>query len=60
MKCTRRFLLRQSILRLVRILEDHQVDQILTTQPQTDLWEIQIWQFNQILFKGICKFIKIL
>jgi len=60
MKCTRRFLLRQSILRLARILEDHQVDQILITQPQTDLWEIQIWQFNQILFKGICKFIKIL
>jgi hypothetical protein len=60
MKCTRRFLLRQSILRLARILEDHQVDQILITLPQTDLWEIQIWQFNQILFKGICKFIKIL
>jgi len=60
MKCTRRFLLHQSILRLARILEDHQVDQILITQPQTDLWEIQIWQFNQILFKGICKFIKIL
>ena len=60
MKCTRRFLLRPSILRLARILEDHQVDQILITKLQMDLWEIQIWQFNQILSKGICKFIKIL